>query len=392
MHLASVLTVVLLGAACVIQVSAYGWLLSPVVNGSRLDSVGRPVAPDFRAFYSAAHFLHEGEPEAAYDYGRTLRHQRELFGESTNLLPWRYPPSTLPMVWPLGGFSYSQAYSAWVVAGLGALLLVVYWITRRGDLAIASLLSPSLAYTLLVGQIGVFLVAALLLGVGLRRRAPRVAGVGLGALILKPQMALMVPAFLGEPRARRLVLGIVACAAAWVGVSLALYGVEPWRLFLAELGRYGGAMLSERRPQWDRIPSVYVLVRELGAGASLARALQGLAALGGLLVTFAILRRSVLPDSRLAAIVCATTLLASPYVADYDLVILLAPALLWLREHPGLPTPWEALGLYGLVSVGSWLGLAVGAIGLQVGPLAWIALLVWGVAGVGPAARTAGAR
>lgn len=269
-RLLSIALVVAVGMFASMHGVALGSLLAPLLSGAKVDSAQRPVAPDFRAFYSAAHFLHQDEPNKAYDYDAEDELSRALFGPETNLLPWRYPPPTLLMVRPLGGFNYAHACLIWMVVGVGLLLLATFVVTRRADLLLWVVISPSVAFTVFTGQIGLYLTALLLLALGMIERAPRVAGVCLGALILKPHMAVLVPVLLWAHKDRQLFVWTVVSTGTLAALSVTFYGVDPWRLFVAELGRYGHAMLDQQNPQWDRIPSVYILVRELGTGKTIA--------------------------------------------------------------------------------------------------------------------------
>ncbi len=372
---------VLLGSVCVVEATGYAWLLSPVLGGSSRDRFGRVAGADFRAFHAAAHFAHLGEPASAYDDARMTSFQREIFGESTRLIAWRYPPSTLTLIRPLGGFGYAGAFALWVALGLLVLAVATFALSRRVDLTAAVLLSPSVAFTVVTGQIGLFLAAPLIAGLGLLRRAPFAAGLCLGLLVCKPHLALLLPLALLAGRERRALAGACVTVALLVGGSLALMGWEPWVLFAHDLLIHGAAAFRQARPEWARIPTTYILAREMGANAPVAWGIHGGLALVGLALLVRGWRRAETSDARRALLFVASTLLLVPYVWDYDLVILLAPAVLIYRECHHRFTPGVVATLLVMWSVGIWLRFAVEAVGLQLFPLLWLGLLAWGARG-----------
>ncbi|NOY90479.1 MAG: DUF2029 domain-containing protein [Deltaproteobacteria bacterium] len=369
---------VLLGAVCVVEATGYAWLLSPVLEGSSRDRFGRVAGADFRAFHAAAHFAYAGEPDAAYDDARMTSFQRELFGESTGLIAWRYPPPTLMLIRPLGVLGYASAFALWVALGLLALGVAAFSVSRRLDVTAVVLLSPCVAFVVVTGQIGLFLAALALAGLGHLKRSPLLAGLCLGALMCKPHLALLVPVALLAGRQRRAFVGACVMVLALCLGSLALLGPEPWTLFVRDLLVHGAAAFTEARVEWARIPTTYILARQLGAGASAAWVVHLGLALVGVATLVRGWRRPGATDGQRALLFVAATLLLVPYAWDYDLVILLAPAVLIYRERRGRLTPLVALALVVMASVGIWLRFAVDAVGLQLFPLLWIALLAWG--------------
>jgi hypothetical protein len=369
---------VLLGAVALLIAVGYGRMLAPVAAGSTRDSFGRPAAWDFRAFYSAAHFTARGRPEAVYDEHAMEAYQRELFGDDTPLIPWPYPPSTALLLRPLGAFGYDHALLLWLGLGLGSLALAALVATRRPPLVLLALLAPSVAYALAVGQISVFMTALLLAGLALLRRAPLWAGALLGLLVLKPQLAVCLPVLLLTWRDRRVLLAASVSASALLLSSLLILGFQPWLAFMDALPQHGADLFARSRPElWARVPTTYVLLRQLGASAAAAWCVHALVALAALGWLWRGLRTPGLDDGRRALLLVSATLLSVPYVWDYDLVILLVPALLIWRDRASE----QQLLLGVLLSLMASLGLAqrylAASAGLQLGPLLWVLLLVW---------------
>ena len=123
--------------------------------------------------------------------------------------------------------------------------------------------------------------------------------------------------------------------------------------------------------------SVFAAVRVLGGGVALAYGVQALAALGGVAVLFASLRRRPGATGEMALAAAATPLL-SPFLLDYDLVLLGLP-LAWTLSaalRSGGFLPWEKLVLStGFVLPFVTRPAALG-LGLPVAPLVAFALLL----------------
>ncbi len=367
-----------LGAVAVITSASYAWMLAPVASGSTRDRFGRPAAWDFRAFYSAAHFASEGRPAEAYDEPVMEAYQREIFGQDTPLIPWPYPPSTALALRPLAAFGYNLALLLWVGLGLGSLALATFVTTRPRHLLLLGLLSPSVGYAVTSGQISVYMAALLLAGLGLLRRAPLWAGVLLGLLVLKPQLALLVPILLFAWRDRRVLWGACASASALALSSVLVFGWRPWLAFWSALPHHGADLLSHARPDlWARVPTSYVLLRELGTGGLGAWSGHALIALVSVGLLWRGLRLPNLDDGRRALLLVSATLLCLPYVWDYDLVILLVPALLIWRDRGSDERLALGVLLFLMASLGPTLRYLASFAGLQIGPLVWASLLGW---------------
>jgi hypothetical protein len=152
----------------------------------------RPVSHDFIAFWGAAKLAVAGSPALAYDPAILHKVQSSAaeFGTGKSL-PFGYMPGFLLLVLPFGLLSYPAAMTVWV-----CLTLVAYLIALKGLVPRAGLLAlafPPVLIDCVIGQNG-FLTAALFFGgVALLERRPFVAGLLIGCLVIKPQLALLVP-------------------------------------------------------------------------------------------------------------------------------------------------------------------------------------------------------
>ena len=200
---------------------------------------------------------------------------------------------------------------------------------------LSALLCPASAIVVWLGQ-NTFLTAGLLVGgFALGKKRPVLGGILLGALTYKPQFWLMVPVALIAARQWKMLASALASAAVLTLASLALFGPGVWQDWLHVM-----IAPSAMFDKWQALArlngqSLYTCARVLGAGQSLANAVQFVGiALAGL----AVWRARALPDDLKIAVLLAATIFAAPHIIDYDAVLLCLAATIFfahiLRHDP----------------------------------------------------------
>jgi hypothetical protein len=331
---------------------AWGWLLLAVTiliaagwiaaSHGGLDPTGKPLGTDFTSFWTASRLALAGSPQAVYDVAAHRAQQAALFGHDTGYAAFFYPPMFLLLCLPLAGLPYLAALAAWLVA-TGAL----YWRMARAWLGQAFGAMPIFAFPAVLSNVGHgqngFLSAALF-GAGalwLERR-PILAGFCLGALVYKPHLGVIVPVAL-------LIFGrwktVAAAAAAVIALAAASYlafGPETWRGFLTD-SSLARSTLEQGLVGDAKMQSAFAAVRLWGGGVALAYAVQGLVAAAAIVGLCWLRRRAPSSGAEGPAMIVAA-LLTSPFLLDYDLVILAAPLAWMLREGAGKGfLSWEKL-------------------------------------------------
>jgi arabinofuranan 3-O-arabinosyltransferase len=134
---------------------------------------------------------------------------------------------------------------------------------------------PAVLSNFVVGQNG-FLSAALLGGaLGLMERRPVLAGCLLGLLTYKPHLGMLFPLVL-IASGRWRVFFAAAAVAMLVGVtSWAAFGAGTWTAFIHSLPVGSQAILTEGQGDWNKLQSLFGIVRALGGSEALAWWLQG---------------------------------------------------------------------------------------------------------------------
>jgi alpha-1,2-mannosyltransferase len=171
---------------------------------------------------------------------------------------------------------------------------------------------------------------------------PMAAGLCLGALVYKPHLAIVAPIALIAARRWRVLFSAAASATAFCLASLAIFGADSWRAFL-DASPLAKIALEQNMVGDDKMQSVFAGVRLLHGGMTLAYGLQIVAALGVCAALVDLQRRAFRSRAEGPAMVAAA-LLASPFLLDYDLVLLGVP-LAWVARdslRAGF-LPWEKI-------------------------------------------------
>jgi alpha-1,2-mannosyltransferase len=297
------------------------------------DRFGRPLGTDFSNVYAAGTYVLDGEAAAPFDPALQYRREGLIFGPETPFYGWHYPPFFLGLAAMLALMPYWLALLVWQGATLALYLWVMRGVTGK-DLARDPLWLPlALAFPAVFINLGHghngFLTAALLAGalVQLDRR-PLVAGILIGLLAYKPQFGLLIPLVLIVSGRWRAVFAATATVAALALTVTLAFGPDVWTAFLASTKFTRTVVLEQGDTGWHKIQSVFSVVRMWGGGIDLAYAVQGAVTLA-VAAALAWLWRSRAAFPLKAAGLLLGTVLATPYVLDYDLM-LLAPAIAFL--------------------------------------------------------------
>ena len=195
-------------------------------------------------------------------------------------------------------------------------------------------------FNALVGQNG-FLTAALIGGaLYLIPIRPVLAGICLGLLTYKPQYGLLFPIALIAAGHWRVFVSASVTAIAMVFVSWLAFGTESWLAFFHWMPRFSQAFLTEGKATWWKLQSIFSMVRYFGGTEQLAWAFQWVLT-ASVAVVLALMWRSRVPYTLKAAALAAGTLLTTPYLFMYDMMVLAIAVAFLVRI--GLKTGFRAL-------------------------------------------------
>ena len=206
---------------------------------------------------------------------------------------------------------------------------------------------------------------------GLLQRRPALAGLCLGLLTYKPQFGLLFPLVLIADRRWLTIAVAAAVAVGLAALSWLAFGGSSWAAFAHWLPITSREILGEGHADWSRLQSLFGLVRAHGGSEPLAWSVQ---AAGSLAVAVALvwLWRSRAPFDLKAAALAAGTLVATPYVYMYDLVVLAVAVAFLIRF--ALERGFFASEVVGLAAAGALI-LSYPYVKTQVG-LAAVAIVL----------------
>jgi alpha-1,2-mannosyltransferase len=328
--------IILLGLAIAILGA---WI---VASDGLVDRNGKPVGTDFSNVYAAGTMALQGHAADAYDPPLQHAAERAVFGRDVPFFGWHYPPFFFAIATLVAIVPYAYGLLLWMALSLPGYLAAIRAILPRRETLLAAAAFPAVFVNIGHGQNGFFTAALLGGAMQLLERRPALAGVLIGLLAYKPQFGLLIPlALLAGKRWTTIVTAAVTVAVS-IGLSVLVLGTDIWRAFYVSTAFTQTVVLEQGGTGWEKIQSIFSAVRLWGASVPLAYAIQS-----GLTLTLAAciiwLWRSAAAFELKAAALAVACLLATPYVLDYDLVVL-GVAIAFLARH-GLARgfhPYEA--------------------------------------------------
>jgi arabinofuranan 3-O-arabinosyltransferase len=346
------------------------------------DENGLGIPTDFVNVWSAGRLVLDGHPALAYDWDIQKQVQVAVLGQSyEGNFAWHYPPPFLFVAAVLAQFPYAIAYVGWAAVSFLPYLAAMRAIVGRNFGYLLAAAFPVVFTNTLVGQNG-FLTASLIGGtLVLMPRRPVLSGICLGLLSYKPQYGLLFPLILIAASQWRVFLTASVVAVLLAAASWLAFGTESWQAFVHWMPMFNKAFLVEGRAPWGKMQSIFALTRYFDGPESVAWALQWIMS-AAVAILLALLWRSRKVQYPLkAAALAAGTLLVTPYLFLYDLMVLAIAVAFLVRI--GLDEGFErhelpALGLVAvLLMIYPYLGAPTGfgatlvvaaMIGYRVGP------------------------
>ena len=319
-------------ALLVLGISLAGLIGLLATSDHMIDRNGKPIGTDFSNVYAAGVLTLSGKAPDAYD--PQLQHAAEITvfeGRDVPFFGWHYPPFFLMVAALLALMPYGLALACWLAVSLPAFMAAIHAIVPRRETWLVTAAFPAVFVNVGHGQNG-FFTAALLGGfLTLLDRRPALAGLCLGLLSYKPQFGILIPLVLLATGRWTTILSAAATVIALIAVSTLLFSMNVWHAFAESATFTRTIVLEAGGTGWEKIQSLFSAVRMWGGGIDLAYAAQGALALV-LAVTIVRLWRSQADFELKAAGLAIASLLATPYVLDYDLVVL-GIAIAFLVRH-----------------------------------------------------------
>jgi alpha-1,2-mannosyltransferase len=354
-------------------------IASPLLGGPWLGAKQWVWFPDFLTPYAAVRAFFDGQLALVYgNIDRFTEYQNALFADRfptvVHYRPFLYPPFWLMLLLPLGLLAVGKATAVFFAVTCGASAFE----GRRdawGWLAMAT--SPAAVHTIVSGQATFLAVALAYGGLRLLDRAPAAAGILFGLIAYKPQFCVLIPVALIAARQWRALVWAALTGAVLVLASLAVFGRQTWLDFIEMSRATGGERMHEYVLEVliNYMITPYASALNIGLPRSAASVLQlGCVALAVAATWYAF--RNFRGGMARTAVLLSATFFVSPYLLNYDLLLLMPAALVLYRR--GAKTgfyPLEPL-VYATLWVIPTLTLGLSRHHLPVAPLVIAAFLV----------------
>ena len=301
---------------------SHWWIYDP-------NSLGIPT--DFVNVWAAGRLAIEGHAAQAWDWDIQRQVELALLKQDfPGYFAWHYPPPFLFVASLLAQFPYAFAFIGWVSVSFLPYLAVMHAIVGRAFGLVLGVAFPVVLNNALVGQNG-FLTAALIGGtLYLIPVRPMLAGICLGLLSYKPQYGLLFPLVLIAASQWTVFFTATAVTLGMVMVSWLAFGTESWQAFFHWMPVFSQAFLVEGKATWWKLQSLFSLVRFFGGSEQLAWALQWILSTT-VAVVLAVMWRSRISYALKAAALATGTLLITPYLFMYDMMVLAIPVAILIR-------------------------------------------------------------
>ena len=312
--------------------------LHTMMTPGLVDRVGRLKGSDYVQFYVMGSLVHEGRADALYDPHahliegqRTIHPKLELYAAHPN-----YGPQVALAFLPLALLPYGWSLAVFLTLSMVCYAIAVWIVWRDCDalrghgrlVAVLAAGSPLLLNVVRYGQASVVALIALALALAaFRRERLFLAGFAIGCLAYKPQLGVLFAIVLVAARQWRVVTGAATAVAAQLAVGWAVAGSETMMRYAAEL------WLLARDPRLiarhaSELHSVRGFVTLLVPHPAIVTACSVIA----LVAAIALAVRTWLSPAPLAVrfgVLIVLTILGSPHLISYDLLLLTLPLLLF---------------------------------------------------------------
>jgi alpha-1,2-mannosyltransferase len=304
-----------------------------------LDRDGLVKGTDFLHFYTLGNLALRGHGDLLYNMRAQAELARDFVAQAPDTVYVSlYGPQVSSLFAPLARLPYAYALIAWLVVNVLIYAFCCHVVWRncpslKADgwtVLILAIAFPGFLHLLAWGQTsGLALLCFTLAFLALRRNHSLLAGLAIGSLIFKPQLGLAAAVVFVFARQWPVVAGAVTAAIIQLGAALIHFGSEVMRAYLHALihVREVLALLEPRLYQTDSLRSFWSV---LLPWPRVALALYIITAIASLVMAVRCWRSEAPLAVRFSALLLATVLV-SPHLTVYDLVIL-APAFLLLAD------------------------------------------------------------
>ena len=305
---------------------------------------GNALFPDFLAHWTAGRLLLDGNLDHLYDADFQANLQHAIIGPGDDVSWFVGPPFTAILYVPFAALPFAVAGVLWTLVSIAAiaasLVLLKPLVPRLAQdwtvTVLAVLASQPVLEVIGAGQDSA--LSMLVWAAGLRLLVAgrdALAGMVFGAGLIKPQLVVLAPpTFLVQRRWSA--LGVwIAMAAVAAAASVALIGVDGIHTWITTLTSQRYDEQINVGQAWKQLSASALLVSLVPPALANAAQVVGLALCAALVIAFLVVAWRAPKDRWLDVwtLAALTTVVASPHLLVYDLLIAVPAALVLLDRH-----------------------------------------------------------
>lgn len=335
------------------------------------------IGMDYVVFWSAARIAIEHGASAVFS-SEWMQPLEASVRHISTYSSFPYPPTFLLVIVALGLLPFGVAFIAFTLLGVA-----IYWLMIRrlaNPMSRGSLLGiaafPGAVVAIIYGQNSLLTAALAGSVLALLDVNSLFTGVCLALLLIKPQLGILFPIALICGRYWKVLAVASACSIAFVGMSVAAFGYDAWIAFAANLPMFDRLAIEHGPSMWINMPTTFALARLAGCSMGMAYLLHLVVAVPAVAAMAYLWFKRARFELRAAALIVAT-LLAQPYLMYYDLVWLVLPMILLVRDRKWMAlsaVDWAVLALTWLMPAQGFMTMMSSG-PFQFAPLVMVLLL-----------------
>jgi len=283
-------------------------------------------ACDFDQFWAASKLASENKIESIYDADLLFTEIQKINNRPTGLT-FRYPPVAIVLMYPIAWLPHSTAFVLWSLIGCVGFFYIVKRLSPAGIWTKMAMASPAFLLNIMYGNNGLINVVLLSTSLLTLNSFPFLAGALAGILAYKPHMAFLLFFLFLVGRHYKALIGFTVTLGTLIVLSWLLWGLNSWEHFLGMLYNVSAGKYIKYVTPYSIISIPHTL-GVLGSTRLIAYVLQILVSLYVVCTLFWVIVIKKANIDYLAVLILTGTMLFSPYIQIYDL-ILLNLSILW---------------------------------------------------------------
>ena len=305
------------------------------------------LVPDYLAHWTGGRMVLDGRAGELYDASAQLDVQVGALGPTSGLSWFVSPPFVALLYAPLALLPFTVSLLVWKLLSLALLLIALHLarplapacLQQRWRLVVLAVAAAEPTFSALANgqQTGLVLLLWVAGSRLLVARREVAGGAVLALLLVKPQLVFLVPVVLLARGQRRALAGFTATALVLLGASALVdggRGLQVWSgLIASEAYRHGVQVGQSGKMQGVGALLISVLPPSASGASEIVGFLAAAVVVVVLLLRLRRRHREGWSVTTVWAAVAATTVVASPHLLDYDLLLLLPAALVLLGDR-----------------------------------------------------------